>query len=150
MAGFKFPLQTVMDYRKTLENLAQRDFQEALGELYQAKGKLTDMFDQKTQAREQAFQTQIAGGTSGPALNQVDEFMKGQDLRIDLQQAKIQEIEKRVEKLQEILRAKAIDYKIIEKLKERQKELFRIEKNKHEQKQTDEINVMRFRREENE
>ena len=143
---FKFPLQTVLGYRKTLEDIAQRDFQLAMAALQAEIQILEQMEADKKAAREQAFQTQVKGGAASTSLVQAADYIKGQDLRLERQKAKIQEFEKRVEELREILRAKAIDYKIIEGLKDRQKEQFRIEQNKLEQKRADEGSVMRFRR----
>jgi flagellar FliJ protein len=145
---FKFPLQTVLSYRKTLENLAQRDFQEAMAILHDEQTKLSFMLEQVTQARVSAFDSQTAGGQAAPHLSQVQDFLVGQDVRIDRQRTKIKECEQTVENLREILRLKAIDYKIIEGLKERKKEEFRIESNKLETKRADEQTTMRFRTEE--
>jgi flagellar FliJ protein len=146
---FKFPFQSVLNYRKTMENLAQTDFQEASAELALQNQILQKMREDVTEARKGAFSKQTEGGKAAPALGQVDEFIKGQDIRIARQQAKIQECEKRVEELREILRAKAIDYKIIEELRDKKKEEFRIEQGKLEQKQTDDLNMMRYRPEGN-
>jgi flagellar FliJ protein len=143
---FKFPLQNVLGYRKTLEDLAQREFQLAMADMQVEIQKLEKMLEDKKEAREQAFQTQVKGGAAAESLSQVADFIKGQDLRLDRQKAKIQECEKRVEELREILRLKAIDYKIIEGLRDQKKEQFRVEQNKLEQKQADESSVMRFRR----
>ena len=147
---FRFPLQKVMQHRKTIEDLAQRDFQEALAELNKQENVLLEMQGAVKTARAGAFDTQSTGGQASPALVQVDEFLKGQDIRIGWQKQKIQECESLVEKLREILREKAIDYKIIEGLKDRHLEEHRVDQNKREQKLTDEMNVMRFRRGENE
>ncbi len=145
---FRFPLQKVMHHRKTLEDLAQRDLQTALSELHKQESMLGDMQSSVKAAREGAFETQASGGQASPALIQVDEFIKGQDIRIGWQREKIKECESLVENLREILREKAIDYKIIEGLRDRRLEDHRVEQNKREQKMTDEMNVMRFRREE--
>jgi flagellar FliJ protein len=142
---FKFPFQNVLGYRKTLENIAQKNFQEAVSELNTHRQKLSDMHEQIALARENAFQKQVQGGSAAPALSQVHDFLKGQDIRISRQQAKIQEIENRVEELREILRLKAIDYKIIEGLKDRRTEEFNIAQSKHEQKVADDMNMMRFK-----
>lgn len=147
MAKFKFPLQKVMQHRKTLEGLAQTQFQLAMAELNQQRQILLAMENAKGEARDQAFQQQSGGGKTSPALVQVFEFIKGQDIRIERQKIKIKECESRVENLREILRQKAIEYKIIEELRERQEKVFKTEQRKKEQKQVDEMNVMRFRRE---
>jgi len=142
---FKFPFQNVMQYRKTLENMAQREFQDSLAELHGLQKKLEELNQEIVDARDQRFKTEREGGKSAPALGQAEDFIRGQVQRIAQQQAKIQECEKRVEKLREILREKAIDYKIIEGLKDRQNEQFQLEQNKLDQKRTDDLNTMRFR-----
>lgn len=145
MAKFRFPLQKVMQHRKTLENLAQKDFEVAQSELNAQIAILEEMDSAKTVAREQAFRRQSEGGTASPALVQVAEFLKGQDIRMERQREKIKECESLVENLREILRQKAIDYKIIEGLKDRKKQEFKLDQKKREQKLVDEMNVMRFR-----
>lgn len=148
MAKFRFPLQKVMQHRKTVEELAQRDYQEALANLNFENQKLQQMQNQIIQARDSAFGRQTDGGRAVPALSQVHEFIRGQDIRIERQKEKIKECQSLVENLQEILRQKAIEYKMIESLKERRLEKFKIEKRKKEQKQMDDTSLMRFRREE--
>lgn len=145
---FRFPFQNVLKHRKILEDLAQRDFQEALHVLNQEIEKLNQMKMQVDQARTEAFQRQTTGGLATPGLRQIDEFLRGQDIRIERQQAKIQELEKKVEDLREILRVKAVDYKIIESLRDKKKTEFNLKQRKLEQKLADEMNTMRFRSEE--
>jgi flagellar FliJ protein len=144
---FKFQLEKVLQHRKILEDLAQREFQEAQAELNQQIRKLDEMKEAVISARDQAFRRQSEGGKASPALLQVDEFIKGQDIRMERQKLRIQECESLVEKLREILRQKAIDYKIIEELKDKQFKEYKIERRKREQKNADDINLMRFRRE---
>jgi flagellar protein FliJ len=144
---FKFLFQNVLNYRKTLENLAQTDFSKAMAELNLVQQDLANMEEEKIRARENAFAKQLDGGKAGPALSQVHEFLKGQDIRIERQGIKIQECQKRVEELREILRQKAVEYKIIEKLRDNKKEEFTIEQRKLEQKKTDDLNIMRFKTE---
>ena len=145
---FRFPLQKVMQHRKVLEDLAQTDFQVALAALNLEIDKLAQMDDAVIQAREAAFNKQAAGGKASASLTQVHEFLKGQDIRRERQKEKIKECESLVEKLREILREKAIDYKIMEELKERKKSEWKVQQRKAEQKQADDMTIMRYRREE--
>ncbi len=144
--NFRFSLQTVLRHRKNIENLAVKDFKEKLFEVHQAEESLIVLENQVKEAHQKAFEIQSQGGSAGPALGQVDEFMKGQALRIERQKERIQGLQAQVEKLREILRLKAIDYKIIDKLRENKKEDFRKQQNKIEQKTLDEMNVMRFKK----
>ena len=140
---FKFPFHNVMKHRKTLEDIAQRDFQESFSNLIAENEKLKKMHDLVSDARQSAFKFQTDGGKSAPALSQVHEFLKNQDIRIERQQKKVQECEKQVEDLREILRQKAIDYKIIESLKSRKLLEFKKEQSKKELKETDDMSIMR-------
>lgn len=145
---FRFPFQNVLKHRKILEDIAQKDFQLVVFELNKQKQILSDFQEQIFIAREEAYRLQTKGGTASPALSQIHEFIKGQDIRIERQQAKIQECENKVEELREILRQKAVEYKIIERLRDKKKQEFAVEQRKLEQKQTDDLNTMRFRTEE--
>ncbi len=144
---FKFPFENVLKHRKILEDLAQRDFQESLAVLNEEIQKLEKMKEEVHQARITAFERQSHGGSAAPALSQVHDFLKGQDVRIERQQNKVQEFQKGVENLREILRQKAIDYKIIESLKDTKRAEFKKESNAKEQKISDEVGTMRFLRE---
>ena len=141
---FKFPLQKVMEHRKVLEDLAQKDFQDALAVLIQEQKLFSTLQDQMRSAYDEIFQAQHSksGQTSGQ-LKQLSDFIVGQKVRLERQGAKIQEIEKGVESLREILREKAVDYKIIERLKERKKADFNEEMAKIDQKEMDEIAILR-------
>lgn len=142
---FRFPFQNVLKHRKTLEDVAQRDFQEALFVLNQEVEKLNNMNVKIVEARQEAFSRQTSGGPASEGLRQIDQFILGQDIRIERQRAKIQELEKKVEELREILREKAVDYKIIESLRDKKKTEFYQQQRKLEQKQADEMTTMRFK-----
>lgn len=146
MPKFKFGLQKVMQHRKTVEDLAQRDFQEAQAEFNRQNEILKQMYQAIDDARKTAFAKQTEGGMAASALSQVHDFVKGQDIRIERQKAKIQEIERLVENLREILRKAAMDYKIIESLRDKKKQEFKKKVSVKEQKLTDDLNLMRFKR----
>ncbi len=146
MAKFQFAFEKVLNHRKTLEDLAQRDFQLALSVLNDELLVLEKMQQAKHDAFTNRHKKQVQGGIQAPALTQVHDFISGQDIRIERQRKKIQEIEKGVEALREVLRLKAVDTKIIEGLRERKQEEFRTEQKKLEQKRLDDQTSTRFRR----
>lgn len=142
---FRFPLQKVMDHRKTLENIAQRDFQEAQAELSRRQQQLDSMTNELHEARLQAGRVQTNRMSGQPeTLKQIHQFTVLQDVRIGQQAAKVAEQEKLVEEKREILRQKAVDYKIIERLREKQLEAHLQEERVREQKEIDEIAVLRY------
>ena len=145
---YKFPLDNVLRYRKTLENIAQKDMQEALSEMNRQIQILHDMQEEVIKARNQSFELQVQGGRAGAHLMQVQDFMRGQDVRMEKQRTKIKEWAEKVEELREILRLKAIDYKIIEGLKDRRAAEFKKQMARLDQKAADDQTTMRHRREE--
>jgi flagellar FliJ protein len=140
---FKFQFESVLRHRKILEDVAQRDFNEA-GAIYRdEQKKFEELCERKAAANQRQYDLQKDGGKACPALSQVHDFLILQDLRIEQQQLKVQEALNIVEKLREILRQKAIDYKIIDKLKEKKNVEFKKDRSKLEQKRMDDLTVMR-------
>ena len=142
---FKFPLQKVLEHRKIRENLVKKDFEEAVMYLNQETAKLEAMLSQKTGAHGQAGSLTQQGGTQGPALTQIHEFLKGQEIRIQRQKQIIQDAEKLVESRREILRQAAQEYKIIEKMRENKFEEYRLERLATDQKDMDEQSILRYK-----
>ncbi|WP_413558759.1 flagellar export protein FliJ [Bdellovibrio sp. HCB209] len=143
---FKFPMQKVLEHRKVVENLAQKDFQDAVAVLKEFQDKLDKMRQEILDAQARAGSLLQVGGTQGPALTQIHEFLKGQKLRIEQQEYKVQEIEKIVEYKREILRQAALDYKIMEKVRENKFEEYKAERKIQDQKEADEQSILRFKR----
>lgn len=142
---FKFPLQKVLEHRKLRENLVQKDFQDAQALLQEQLNKLEKMNQQVTEAYERSGILAKQGGAQGPALMEIHEFLKGQRQRIQFQEQKVQEFEKLVEAKREILRQAAMDYKIMEKMRENKFEAYRQERIATEQKENDEQSILRFK-----
>lgn len=141
---FKFKLQKVLQHRKILENLAQAEFAEAQLNLQKAEDHLQSLKNEVHQSENRRHEI-LTGRRSATVLfspieelKQVDEFLKGQKVVIERQQQKVQDLQKTVEIRREILRNKAQDVKIIDKLKEKQKAEFISEFEKEEQAQMDE------------
>lgn len=142
MAGkFKFNLEKVKKHREQMENQAQRDFQLANSAMNEQIEILNQMRIEQSEAQKSRLDK-----TSVPALTQVHEYLVGQALRIENQEKKIQEMEKRVEALRETLRQKAIETKILKELEHRKFRDFIDEVRKREARQVDDLNVMRFNR----
>lgn len=142
---FKFPLQKVLEHRKLRENLVQKDFQDAQALLQEQLNKLEKMNREVTEAYERSGSLTKQGGAQGPALMEIHEFLKGQRQRIHFQEQKVQEFEKLVEAKREILRQAAMDYKIMEKMRENKFEAYRQERIATEQKENDEQSILRFK-----
>ncbi|WP_413289004.1 flagellar export protein FliJ [Bdellovibrio sp. HCB337] len=142
---FKFPLQKVLDHRKIKEDLAQKDFQEALMVLTDLKNKLQEMETSIHDAHLRMGLLQKQGGAQGPALTQINDFIKNQKILIQRQIVKIQQQDKVVEDKRELLRQAAIETKIIAKFKEKKFDEYKHERESEEQKEMDEQSILRFK-----
>lgn len=146
---FKFGLEKVLNHRKILEDLAQRDYQEALAILNQKKSELEKMILRILDARVEIHQLEVQSGFDMiERVKQIQEFIKLQDIRIERQHASVQESEKLVEARQEILRQKAMDKKILERLKVKKKTDHQSNERRLAQVETDEMVSMRFKKQE--
>lgn len=146
MKKFQFRLQKVLQHRQILEQLAQADHMQAMSELNAEVQRLEELKEQKHGFFQRRFESQTRGGTNIAELSHIDLCIQGHDLRIKLQTQKVQEKEKLVEEKRQILSKAAQEVKIIEKLKEREKEAFMADFLKHEQAEADEHSVLRFGR----
>lgn len=141
---FKFPLQKVLEHRKIKEDLAQKDFQEALNLLNSLQATLAQQEKALHESHERAYGLQRQGGAQGPALMQVQEFQRGQTILIRKQTEKIEKQNTVVEEKREILRQAAVETKVMDRLREKKFEEFRHEVNQQEQREADEQSVLRY------
>lgn len=142
---FKFPLQKVLDHRKVKEDLAQKDFQEAFMVLNDLKAKLTEMENVAHEAHLRMGTLQKKGGTQGPALSQINDFLCNQKILIQMQQVKIFNQEKVVEEKRDLLRQAAVETKVISKFKEKKFEEYKQGLESAEQKEMDEQSILRYK-----
>jgi flagellar FliJ protein len=142
---FKFKLEKVLKHRQILENLAQKDFQEAQAACNLQIEILEKMKTEKSEARQSAYSQQSqTGGQVLESLKQIHDFILLQDIRIEKQLKVIAECEKLVEAKREVLRQKAMDTKIMKRLEEKKKQQFMEEERISEQKEADDNSSMRF------
>lgn len=145
---FNFRMQKVLEHRKVQEDIAKTDFQLSLAKLNTEIEHLQSLIDQKKKARVRSFELEISSEVPNTLKNGIlvgsNQFQRLQDVRIENQKILVEEIEKEVESKREILKTKAIEYKIIEKVKEKKKQQFVDDASKSEQKENDEISILRF------
>jgi flagellar FliJ protein len=142
--AFRFRLEKVLKHRKSLEQLAQKDFLEAQAELLEAKEKLNSLYQEVDKAHERRHNLVLAGGNQGEELSQIHNYIKGVEVLIERQKTGVMEKMSKVEKMQLALQHAAIEYKVIEKLESRQHEQYRRDEKKLEEKVLTEMTTARF------
>lgn len=138
---FNFSLQRVLDFRKSLEESAQQDLARARKQ-YQEQFSLVDRIkkDIEHARREAASRENINQGQIWLWNKYIDRL--NFDLRFG--ELKLRELAREVSVKRQTLLEKSKDKKIIEKLKTNQKIRFENEQQKAEQKEFDEMAVVRF------
>lgn len=146
MKKFKFSLEKVLMHRQINVDLAQKDFSDAVAERNLEQNKLNGMIDLKNRSLNE--RTQMVQQTMNwtLAVEQINSFLLGQDLRIKNQTLRLKKTENIVESKREILRQSVSEVKILEKLKEKQQQAYLVEVAKAEQDELDELSVLRFSR----
>lgn len=142
--GFKFRLEKILKHRKSLEEIARKNFLEANIELREAKALLNSLYVQVDEAQAERHQLVLAGGTPAENLCQIYEYIKGTEIKIDRQKLVVREKKEKVEKMQLALQEASIEYKMIEKLETRQREEYRLIQKKLEEKELTEMANTRF------
>lgn len=141
---FNFSLQKVLDHRHIKMDLARKDYLEAQAFQVEEQKKLDEMIEIKTRSISQ--RASLASSSTGwqESVNQINNFLIGQDLRIANQNERLLKIEKVVESRREILKDALIEVKIMERLKEKKKADFLQDVRQKEAKELDEITSTRF------
>jgi flagellar FliJ protein len=143
---FKFSLEKVLRQREINAELAQKEFVEAQAELNIQIQKLDAMIEIKNQSIDRRAHLINTSSDWANSVDQLNQFLTGQDVRISKQNERIKEAENLVESRREILRQAVSEVKILERLEEKQRKAYMAEVAKQEQSEIDELTVLRFSR----
>lgn len=144
---FSFSYQKLLDHRKTVEEVARKEYMVARAAVDAAEDELRGMYNDIAESRRRAGRLEVQGGAQGPSLSLISEFIDGQKVRIERQRLKIRELLAVAEQKQDILVEAAREHKTLQKLKERRLKEFKRLVKKKELKEIDEIVTTRFKRE---
>jgi flagellar FliJ protein len=141
---FRFRLETVLRQRKIEQDLAQKDHAEAAAAVRDQLAKIKRLYSRIDDARLRAENIQKQGGTCLSDLQALEAFIVGQKQRIVKERQVARELMAVEEEKHDVLVECNKAFKILEKLKEKKKLEFKVEKNKKEVKRADDIVTMRF------
>ena len=144
MKKFNFSLDKVLKHRRMQADLAQKDFLEAQRNHDFEVEQLEQMIATKEAAKQQRVDVVQQTQSWSATVDQINQYLTGQDVRIQNQDQRLLELKKVVEAKRQILQEALTAAKIIEKLRETKKAEFFQEVAKAEQQETDEMSVMRF------
>ncbi|OQW50228.1 MAG: hypothetical protein A4S09_00085 [Proteobacteria bacterium SG_bin7] len=143
---FKFRLETLRKHRKNLEELARRDFANAKDRSDQILKQIDNFYDDDDKAREYAGAV-VRDETTDPGFLQLSsEFIERNKIRIEQKKMEFREALVVTEDKQQVLVEAARETKVLDKLKEKKKEIFLKKLRKKNRKDTDEVVVQRHGR----
>lgn len=149
MKKFKFSLDKVLVHRNIQVDIAKKEFMDAENILDAEIRNLQNMQDQKQAALNQRTEAVQRSSSWANSVDQINIFLGGQDLRIKKQNERLLDCRKVVESRREILQEALTAAKMIERLREKKKVQYFREVSMNEQKEIDELSVIRFSKMEN-
>jgi flagellar export protein FliJ len=119
---FKFRLEVLRRQRKAELDVAQREYAQAQKNVRDQMILIDRLYKEIDDSRIYAVQLNLKGGRCSEELRTVDEFVTGQKVKINLARQKARELMSIEEEMHEVLVEKDRALKVLEKLKEKQKE----------------------------
>ena len=142
---FLFPYEKILEHRKTKKEVLAREQAQAQHELLERQGILSKLYKQVDQTREEIYSEQLKTQVDLEKINFLNDFITGQDKRIENQIEKVKEQMADVEIRREKHKAAAIEYKVLDILRSKKWKEFIDKKKKYEQKNLDEAVTMRYK-----
>ncbi len=139
--AFRFNLQKVLDYREQLEEEAKVQLAKAQAELKKGEERFNNLKNEIKRSEEASLGKLMSPGERWLQ----DQYLKG--LYSDINEAALQVrmLRQMVEEARKNLAARAIDRKLLDKLKEKKKHQFIKAEQKQEQNFNDEIATIRYK-----
>ena len=144
--GFSFRYETLLSYREHIKEQAELEYAKAKQKLIRANREL-DAFNNSLQEAKASLQSMLTGRTPSEEVLAYSDYLAGLNDKINLQEEKIAGLEKEVKSKMEDLLDKTKQYKIIEKLKEKDFQEWQYQELQKEQTRLNEVTVIRHGRE---
>lgn len=142
---YKFRLETVLQYRKHLEEKAQDGLSKKLTETEKEKSNLCRLKDER-QRCIQELKVRESEGIAAPDYLMYQRYSEAFSGKIETCQKSLEAIREEVKEKRRLLMARSKDKKILECLKKRGKTHHQKEMNRLEQKFYDEMTTIRFKK----
>ncbi|GEM_PF-1423052 len=148
MKKFNFRLQKIMNIKNIQAKVISKDLSLAMAEQIKFEQMKTHMQSEKTKSfvtRQQLLSkaSQSGNQTNIEMVNEIENFIIGQDIRIKMIDQRIEEQKSKVEKIRQSLIEKDREQKMLEKVKQLQFESWTKEVDLFEAKETDDLILMR-------
>lgn len=147
MKGYQFKLQKVLDVRKVKEDLIgarvaelEKIIETQKGHLLFLEGKKEEVLVKRREERETEGSFQVEEEMF------YEWYLENLERKVEVVKTSLKQLEEQMRKTREELIKAAVDRKIMEKLKDKDYESFKVEVIRNDQKNLDEITIHRYKR----
>lgn len=135
---FRYPLQKIVDWKQSEKSLAEWAYAAALGNLRREEEKLSRLHREREEAERQLEQA-VSRPTSPARLHQLQLYLETLDLRIRAQTDGVRRAQEEVRQRQMHLTDRMIDEKVWLNARAKAWERFRLERQRLEQSELDDL-----------
>ncbi len=146
MKRFVFKLQSLLNYKKHLEQMARQEMAKAVAEVNACEQQIQDLKDNR-ESSAQRLDSLVEKGVDAKEFKLYHGFLTAVDRMIVDEKNRKFELEKTLNKKRSILKKRTIDKKAMERLRDRRAEEYTGEMLRAEQKELDEIAALKTARE---
>jgi len=148
MKKFQFRLQSLLKYKRHLEQVAKQEMAQAVADVLACEQHITQLQNDGISAMDQ-LDSLVEKGIGAGQFNRYRQFITATDQMISLERNRKTELEKILDEKRDALKQKTIDKKSLERLREKQDREYTHEMIREEQKSLDEMTSLKTAREVN-
>lgn len=148
MKKFQFRLQSLLKYKRHLEELAKQEIAQTVADILACEHRITGLQSDKISTTEQ-LESLAEKGMAAGHFNRYKQFITALDQSIVVEHNKKTELEKILDEKRNTLKQRTIDKKSLERLREKQAREYTHEMLQEQQKSLDEIASLKTAREVN-
>ena len=148
MKKFQFRLQSLLKYKRHLEQVAKQEMAKAVADVLTCEQRIAGLQKDRISATDQ-LDSLVEKGMGAGQFNRYRQFITAVDQMIILERNKKTELEKILSDKRDTLKQKTIDKKSLERLREKQAREYTHEMIREEQKSLDEVASLKTAREVN-
>jgi flagellar protein FliJ len=147
IVAFQFRYESLLSYRNHAKERAEIAFSKSLREVKEARESLEALTESRTRANRMLLSA-MAGTIPSHTLRNHSDYQKALAHKIEAVSNELARCERRSAERKEALLKKTKDCKVMEKLKEKDKEQWRAREDRFERKAVDEMSLIRYTRKE--
>ena len=148
MKKFQFKLQSLLKYKRHLEQVAKQEMAQAVADVLACEQRIIELKKDRISAMDQ-LDSLVEQGMGAGQFNRYRQFITATDQMINLERNRQTELEKILDEKRDTLKQKTIDKKALERLREKKDREYTHEMIREEQKSLDEMTSLKTAREVN-